>query len=314
MTEIVFPAVVNIGTRKSPLAIAQSETAQSLIKSRFPQVQTQIVSIVSEGDKHQNIALQKIGGKGVFVSSLEKELQQKKIDIAVHSFKDIPPEIPEDLHIAAVFPRADPRDALISRQGITLETLPFGAKIGTASPRRRAQLLAFRPDFKIELLRGNVGTRLEKIANGMFDATLLALAGLERLNMLKTPTENGTFPIGYDLYATALALDDWLPAATQGIIALECRKSDLATTEILRLLNDADSFACAQIERQLLMHLAGNCHSQIAVYASGRAEKMRLRANIWSADGKLHSENASGNFSTLMKIAAEIGKSWRAFL
>jgi hydroxymethylbilane synthase len=231
------------------------------------------VVIRTTGDRVTDRPLAELGGKGLFCKELEAALLERQIDLAVHSTKDLPTWLPDGLVLAAVLPREDPRDVLISRVGGGLDALARGAVVGSASLRRQAQLLARRPDLEVVNLRGNVGTRLRKLADGEIDATLLALAGLKRLALT---------PAG----ATVLAPEDMLPAVGQGAICLECRADDAATRGLLAALDDPPSSACVRTERALLSALDGSCHTPIAGFAEPLdGGNLRLRALIARPDG-----------------------------
>jgi hydroxymethylbilane synthase len=235
-------------------------------------VEAEIVVIKTSGDKFASAPLTQIGGKGIFVKELEDALMEESIDIAVHSVKDIPTEIPPRLSFPAVFPREDVRDCLISASGSTLANLRQGARIGTGSLRRQSQLRHLRPDLDVRDLRGNVDTRLRKAQSGEYDAILLAKAGLDRLGWSDRITE--TF-----------APDVFLPAVGQGAIAAECRVSDTEASDVLSKLDDADSRTAIIAERALLSALQGGCQVPLGAWARTERGEFILEACVCSVDG-----------------------------
>ena len=269
---------LRIGTRGSPLARAQSEEVRRRLADAHPELSApgavEIEIIRTTGDRVVDRALAEIGGKGLFTKEIEEALLAGTIDLAVHSMKDMPTWLPDGLVIAAILPREDPRDVLFLRAGAGLADLPAGAVVGTASLRRRAQVLAARPDVSVVTLRGNVDTRLRKLAEGRVDATLLAAAGLKRL--------------GRDFDAGAvLAPEDMLPAVAQGAIGLEIRADDETTTGYVAALDHAPSALRVAAERACLAVLDGSCHTPIAALAELDVAKdsLWLRALIALPDG-----------------------------
>ncbi len=269
---------LRLGTRGSPLARIQAAlVAQALVRAE-PELAApgalEVLVIRTTGDRITDRPLAELGGKGLFCKELEAALLEGRIDLAAHSVKDLPTWLPDGLVLGAILARADPRDVLIAKAGGGLDGLPPAAVVGTASLRRQAQLLARRPDLRVVSFRGNVETRLEKLAAGAVDATLLALAGLERL---------GLAPAG----ATVLPLEVMLPAVGQGAIGLECRAGDAATLTLLAAIEDPDSRACIGAERALLAALDGSCQTPIAGHASAAAGQLELAALIARPDGSL---------------------------
>jgi len=260
---------LRLGTRRSPLAMAQAEEARDRLCAAHPGLAVEIVPVLASGDKIQDRPLAEIGGKALWTKELDGWLLAGEIDIAVHSAKDVETLRPAGIAIAAVLPRADVRDVLIG--AASLADLPPGARIGTSAPRRAAQALHARPDCRIVSFRGNVATRLGKLAAGEADATLLAAAGLERL--------------GQSEVGTVLDPHAWLPAPGQGCIAIECRAADRATMGLLAAIDHQPSHAALQAERALLAALGGNCHSPIAVLTEHRADGLLLHAALFSPDG-----------------------------
>ena len=269
-------ATLRIGTRGSRLARAQADLACRALGAAHPELAApgalELVVIRTTGDRVTDRPLAELGGKGLFCKELEAALLDRRIDLAVHSIKDLPTWLPEGLAIGAVLERADPRDVLIARSATTIALLPEAALIGTASVRRQAQLLAQRPDLRVVNFRGNVETRLRKLAAGEVDATLLARAGLDRLEL----NEAG---------ATTLSLEEMLPAVGQGAIGIECRADDSAVLTWLRAIDDPGSHACVRAERALLAALDGSCHTPIGGYAQIAGGRLHLRALIARLDG-----------------------------
>ncbi|WP_295530428.1 hydroxymethylbilane synthase [Novosphingobium sp. Chol11] len=259
---------VRIGTRGSPLALVQANMVRDQLIAAHG-VTAEIVIIKTTGDMVQDRALAEIGGKALWTKELDRALLGGEIDCAVHSMKDVETIRPAEIVIAAMLPRADVRDRLIGAPSIA--ALPQGATVGTSSPRRRAQLLRLRPDLKIVLFRGNVDTRLAKVAAGEAHATLLAAAGLERLNRPDV--------------GVAIALDEMLPAPAQGAVGIEARQDDAAMHALLADLNDAPTFVCVMAERALLAALHADCHSPVAALADASGT---IRAELFAEDGSAH--------------------------
>ncbi|MET0589279.1 MAG: hydroxymethylbilane synthase [Novosphingobium sp.] len=262
---------MRLGTRRSPLAMAQAEEARARLCAAhgWDEGAVELVPVTASGDRIQDRPLAEIGGKALWTKELDAWLLAGEIDFAVHSLKDVETIRPEAIAIAAILPREDVRDVLVGAS--SLRELPQGARVGTSAPRRAAQLLHARPDCSVVPFRGNVATRLAKLAAGEADATLLAMAGLNRLG------ETGT---GHPLDP-----DDWLPAPGQGAIAIECRTDDARMRAILAAINDAPSCDAVLAERALLAALGGNCHSPIAVLTKAEDGKLLMRAALFSPDG-----------------------------
>ncbi|MEJ6011633.1 hydroxymethylbilane synthase [Novosphingobium aquae] len=262
---------IRLGTRRSPLAMAQAEEARErLCKAHgWPLEAVKIVPVTASGDKIQDRPLADIGGKALWTKELDQWLIAGEIDFAVHSAKDVETWRPLEMTIAAVLEREDVRDVLVGVA--SLSALAPGARIGTSAPRRAAQVLHLRPDCEVVSFRGNVATRLGKLASGEADATLLALAGLNRL--------------GQGHVGTPLSLEGWLPAPGQGAIAIECRAADAATAALLAAIDHAPSHAALMAERDLLAALGGNCHSAIGVHTRAEGADLRLCAAIYTLDG-----------------------------
>lgn len=264
-----------IATRKSRLALWQSEHCADLLRRARPGLKVELLPTTTRGDEVLDRSLAEIGGKGLFLKELEKALLDGDADIAVHSLKDMPAKQPDGLALGAYLKRADPRDLWISRDGVAIEDMPEGSRVGSSSLRRVSQLRAVRRDLDIVPLRGNVETRLRAVAEGKVDATLLAAAGLERLGIV--PPE-----------AQALALDRWLPAPGQGIIAVQQRTEDAAVGELLSSISNADSALEAAAERALVRVLGGDCRMPIAAHAQRTGDgRLELRACLGDGSGGL---------------------------
>ena len=274
MTMISFSSdrPLRIGTRRSPLALAQAEMTMAAIKAahNLPDDAVVLVPMLATGDKIQDRPLAEIGGKALWTKELERALLDDQIDIAVHSMKDVETVRADIFDISAMLPRADVRDRLIG--AASLDDLKHGARVGTSSPRRAAQLLRARPDVQIVPLRGNVATRLAHIENGDADATLLAAAGLDRLGMANV--------------GAPLPLSQFLPAASQGAVGIDRLTSRSELVPFLAAINDVDTFAAVQAERALLEALGGNCHSPIAALAQVEGSQIRLKGEVFTADGR----------------------------
>lgn len=264
---------LRIATRGSILALWQANHVKQQLSLHYPELCVEIVEIKTTGDKVQDKLLAEIGGKGLFIKELETALLADKADIAVHSMKDVPPTLPLEFTLSAMLPRADVRDAFISQQQSTFNDLPTNAIVGTCSPRRQAQLLKHRPDLIIKPLRGNVDTRLKKLAAGEFDAIILAAAGLQRLGLEHTVTE----------YFTS---DFMLPAVGQGAIGIECLSKRFEVINVISSLNHIDTELCVKIERDCVRALNGNCHSPIGVHAKLEQDMVSLTAAVFSHDGQ----------------------------
>ena len=292
--------LMRLGTRASPLALAQTELVRGRLEELHPELKIEVVTIATSGDKIVDRRLSEVGGKGLFAKEIEEALLAGEIDAAVHSMKDLETHLPDRLCIAAVLPREDPRDAFIGKDVLALEALPTGAVVGTTSLRRQAQLLALRPDFKIVILRGNVGTRIDKIRDGYADATLLAFAGLKRLKMEGVITQ-------------VISTDVMLPAVAQGAVGVEIRDDDDRAQAAMAVIDDADSALCVSVERAFLAVLDGSCHTPIAGLAELHRGCVRLRSLVARPDGtevKRTSREASVNDALAM--AADVGHELRA--
>ena len=247
-------SLIRIATRKSPLALQQAEEIRSALLKYHPELDIQLVPMTTSGDKLLGTPLAQVGGKGLFVKELEQALIENRADIAVHSMKDVPVTFPPELEISTICEREDPRDALISNQHPNLNSLPDNAIIGTSSMRRSCQIQALRPQIKVETLRGNVNTRLQKLDEGQYDAIILAVAGLKRLNLAHRITQ-------------FLSIDESLPAVGQGALGIECRRNDYILKEKLSILEHLPTRLCILAERSMNHALNGGCQVPIAAYA-----------------------------------------------
>ncbi len=265
---------LRIATRKSPLAMWQAEHVSRLLRQAHPDLEVELVGMSTQGDKILDTPLAKIGGKGLFVKELEQRMLEGIADIAVHSMKDVPVELPEGLHLAVIMEREDPRDAFVSNLYTSFDELPEGAVVGTSSLRRQCQISDRRPDLKIKSLRGNVNTRLRKLDEGDFDAIILAAAGLKRLE--------------FEHRITAfLEPEESLPAIGQGAIGIECRIEDERINGLIACLHDNETALCVQAERAMNNRLMGGCQVPIAGYAVLNNDKLYMRALVGEPDGSL---------------------------
>jgi len=263
---------LTLATRRSKLALAQSRAFARTLEAAVSELAIDELEIVTSGDKHQDVKLQDIGGKGLFIKELEEALYDRRADFAVHSVKDIPAELAPGLSLACIPVREDPRDALITRSGAKLAELPAGSKIGTSSLRRSVCLLRARPDLVIEPVRGNVDTRIRKMEEGQFDAIVLALSGLRRLSIDARATE-------------ILDVDMSLPAIGQGALGIECRIEDQAVIDTLSAVSEPKTTVCVAAERALMAAVDGNCRTPVAAYAVHDGADMWLRGLLADPDG-----------------------------
>ncbi len=300
-------APFRLGTRGSPLALAQAHELRARLAAAHPalaaEAAVEIVVIKTTGDKVQDRTLAEIGGKGLFTKEIEEALLDKRIDAAVHSMKDVPTWLPDGLTIAAILPREDPRDVLLAPGAISLAALPKGAVVGTASLRRQAQVLLARPDLKVVPMRGNVGTRLNKVRAGDVNATLLALAGLRRLKLAE----------GIAADSAVLGVEEMLPAAAQGAIGVEIRAGDARARDLVAALDDAPSSVCVAAERACLEVLDGSCRTPIAALAEVAGDEMRLRALVAMPDGRhAHRAEQRGAVADAEALGRAVGNELRA--
>jgi hydroxymethylbilane synthase len=263
-----------IGTRGSQLALWQAYFVRDALSRIAPDTVVELKTIKTEGDRDTNGPVAQLSGKGVFIKEIEDALLAGEVDMAVHSMKDVPTQIPEGLTIAAVCEREDVRDAVLCRHGKTLSNLPAGARIGTSSLRRQAQLKHYRPDLEIAMLRGNLDTRVRKLDEGLYDAILLARAGLVRLGWASRITET-------------LSTDIALPAVAQGAVGVECRRGDEKIVALLGKLNHPITRAAIDAERALLSEMEGGCQVPIGAWARLEGGKFVLEACVLSLDGAI---------------------------
>ncbi|MCY1262052.1 Porphobilinogen deaminase [compost metagenome] len=289
---------IRIATRKSALALWQAEYVKARLEQAHPGIRVSLVPMVSKGDKLLDAPLAKIGGKGLFVKELETALLENEADIAVHSMKDVPMDFPEGLGLYCICEREDPRDAFVSNRFDSLDALPAGSVVGTSSLRRQAQLLARRPDLKIQFLRGNVNTRLAKLDAGEYDAIILAAAGLIRLGF-------------QDRIRSSISVEDSLPAGGQGAVGIECRSADSEIHALLAPLHHQATALRVTAERALNKHLNGGCQVPIACYAILEGDQLWLRGLVGEPNGgrllRAEARAASADAEALgVKVADEL--------
>ena len=263
---------IRIATRESQLALWQAYFIKAELERHHPGIVVEILGMKTKGDKILDVPLAKVGGKGLFVKELEQAMLEDRADIAVHSMKDVPMEFPEGLGLSVICEREDPSDAFVSNHYNNLDELPQGAKVGTSSLRRQLQIKALRPDLQLLDLRGNVNTRLAKLDAGLYDAIILASAGLMRLDF-------------HDRIKSRLTDEQCLPAGGQGAVGVECRLSDAATMALLAPLHHADTADRVMSERALNKHLEGGCQVPIACFAELEGDQLWLRGLVGEVDG-----------------------------
>jgi hydroxymethylbilane synthase len=290
-----MPETIRIATRKSALAMWQAEHVAAALRRLHPALSVEIIGMTTRGDKILDAPLAKVGGKGLFVKELEQGMLEGSADIAVHSMKDVPVDFPDGLHLACILEREDPRDAFVSSRYETLDALPQGACVGTSSLRRQCQLAVKRPDLRIEPLRGNVNTRLRKLDDGVYDAIILAAAGLIRL-------EFG------DRIRSLIPTEQSLPAIGQGAIGIECRSDDARVHELIAPLHHASTAERVTAERALNARLNGGCQVPIAGHAEHLDGALYLRGLVGMPDGsQLMRSEASGPATDAERIGQEVG-------
>jgi len=284
--------LIRIATRRSPLALWQAEHVARLLTASHPELRVELVKMITQGDKILDTPLAKIGGKGLFVKELELGMLNGDADIAVHSMKDVPAQLPDGLELSAILLREDPRDAFVSNSYASIEDLPQGAIVGTSSLRRQCQLLDLRPDLQIKSLRGNVNSRLQKLDDGQYDAIILAAAGLIRLGFEQR-------------IKVALPANTMLPAIGQGAIGIECRSNDSATQALVACLHDPATASRITAERAMNLTLEGGCQAPIAGHSRIKGDSIRLHGLVAEPDGSvLISEQLEGP----IEHAEEIGR------
>jgi len=285
---------VRLGTRGSRLALVQSESVAARLRELGALVE--IVPIRTSGDRLAQVALAEFGGKALFVKEIEEALLAGHIDIAVHSLKDLPTTLPDGLAVGAFPAREDARDVLVSPRSSTLDRLPTGSAVGTSSLRRRVLVLRRRPDVSIEPIRGNVDTRLAKLDQGTYDALILAKAGLDRLGMARAD-------------ATALPVDEFVPAVGQGVLAVEAREGDRQTLELLAGVDDTRTRMAALAERAYLEVLGADCHTPVAGHARLEGERMIVAGLVASLDGRtVLSSSRSGAAADATRLGADLAR------
>ncbi len=294
--------LLHLGTRGSPLALAQAHETRRLLTEAHPELAgaIKIVTIQTTGDLIQDRALSAIGGKGLFTKEIEDRLLDGSIDLAVHSMKDVPTVLPEGLEISAVLQREDPRDAFFSNSAPSLATLPAGARVGSASLRRQAQIKALRPDLEVVTFRGSVQTRLRKLAEGQVAATLLALAGLNRLGQR-------------DLVTAVLETDDMLPAPAQGAIGLEMHKNNDRVRGLVAAIHHNLTARRISAERSCLAELDGSCRTPIAALATVEGDRLYLKSLLASPDGcQIFRAERHGSINDAVSMGQDAGRALKA--
>ena len=285
---------IKIATRKSPLALWQAEHVKELLIQAHPGLQVELLAMSTQGDKILDSPLAKIGGKGLFVKELEQSMLEDHADIAVHSMKDVPVELPDGLHLPVVCEREDPLDAFVSNHYANLDELPQGARVGTSSLRRQCQLRARRPDLKILDLRGNVNTRLAKLDRGDYDAIILAAAGLIRLEFENRITYR-------------LTSEESLPAIGQGAVGIECRADDSRVNQLIAALNHNDTHTRIIAERAMNHRLEGGCQVPIAGFSELEGGRLKMRGLVGQPDGSvLFRATADGPATDAARLGVEL--------
>jgi hydroxymethylbilane synthase len=287
-----------VGTRGSALARRQTEIVLAALRAVSPELEAELRVVRTEGDRRQEVSLEEIGGQGVFVKDIERQLIDGEIDIAVHSLKDMPAQTPAGLNIGAVLPREDARDVLVSQGSLRFDSLPHGARIGTDSRRRSAQLLALRSDLAPISIRGNVDTRVRKVDAGEYEAVVLAAAGLERLGLSGRVSQ-------------VFSVDEVLPAVGQAVLAVECRTDDAEVRELLRGLDDQATRSAITAERAFLQELGAGCRLPVAAYAVLEGDALYVRAMI-ASDGTMLRNEARGPPSDAEHLGSDLAKSMMA--
>ena len=285
-----------IGSRGSKLALIYAETAKRIILENYKDFNIEIKKITTDGDLNTQDRLSDIGGKGLFSKKIEQELQQKKIDLAVHALKDMPSEEPEDLLTNCFLERNDPREILMSKKNLNLYELPSNAVVGTSSFRREFQLKQIRKDLNFKLIRGNVDTRIKKLNSESYDAIILSYAGLKSLNLQNNISQ-------------FFSVSEVVPSAGQGVVALQCRKKDSDLINLLNKINHLPTHNCITAERSVLKILQGDCETAVGANAFIEGKKITLSAELFSLDGsKRFFQQDSKDLSKSRELGIEIGK------
>jgi hydroxymethylbilane synthase len=294
------PSRLVIASRESALAMWQAQFIRDRLRALYPQTEVSILGMTTQGDQILEVTLSKIGGKGLFVKELETALEDGRADLAVHSLKDVPMNMPEGFVLAAIGEREDPHDAFVSNKHESLAALPVGSVVGTSSLRRESQLRARFPHLKIEPLRGNVQTRLRKLDEGQYAAIILAAAGLKRLGL------------GQRIRAL-ITSEDSLPAVGQGALGIECRADRADVIALLQPLHHPDTAACVMAERALSRALAGSCQVPLGGFAEVRGGKLRLRGFVASPDGKrMTNSELTGDIANPEALGIKVADALRA--
>lgn len=292
----MFDRPLRIATRQSRLALWQAEHVAAQLRALHPQLELVLVPMTTQGDRITDRALADIGGKGLFVKELELALADDRADIAVHSMKDVPNDMPAGMAIVCMLPRADARDAFVSARFADFDSLAPSARVGTSSLRRQCQLKAARPDLQMQTLRGNVETRLRKLDEGQYDAIILASAGLIRLGLQHRITQS-------------MPHERSLPAVGQAIVGIECRSDDERSIALVRGLNDEAAWLCCTGERAFAQRLQGSCRSPIAGYAELRATRLILQGLVGSPDGtRIYRERIEGDAANAAALGVELAE------
>lgn len=285
---------LRVATRRSDLALFQTRLAVQKLKQQHPEINTQEVLISTEGDQRLDVALSNIGGKGLFIKSLEKALIAGEADFAVHSVKDLPAKCDAHFSLVAMLPRDDVRDVFVSNQYESLLGLPQHAVVGTASPRRHCQLLAVRPDLNVKLVRGNVQTRLSKLDNGEYDAIILAAAGLHRLDLQHRITEY-------------LSAEQFIPAVGQGVIGVEICADNHKLQSLFQSINDEKTHRCVALERLVAYQLEASCHTPLGVYARYEHNQLIITGMLGTTPGEpLHWSRVAGDDEHRFELVNEL--------
>lgn len=287
---------LTIATRTSQLALVQTQQILSELQKKHPQLKIDILEVLTTGDKIQDTSLAALGGKGLFVKGLEEKLLSKEADFAMHSLKDVPPQLDDAFCIAAVLKRQSPHDAFVSEKYDSIAALPTGAIVGSSSVRRKAALLHLRPDLDIRMVRGNVDTRLKKLQDHQFDALILAEAGLKRLGLEQHIKE-------------VLSIEAFPPSVGQGIIAIECLQQNADLISLLQTINDKKTFTQMCAERSLMRALSASCTSPVGCFATIEVHALHLMGVVWSPDGKQRIQaQQSGAIEEAEKIGALVAQ------
>lgn len=284
-----------IGTRGSALALRQVDIVEAALSAAYPGIVIERRIVRTEGDRRTDVTLEQLGGQGIFVKDIERMVLAGDVDAAVHSLKDMPATSPAGLRIAAVLPRADVRDVLISREQMRLDQLPPGARIGTGSRRRAAQLLLLRPDLRPTDIRGNVETRIRKVDAGEVDAVVLAAAGIERLGLGGRVSQ-------------IFSIDEMVPAAGQAVLAIQCRDDDQETINLLRAIDDAPTHQAITAERAYLARLGAGCRLPVGAYATVDGAGLHLRALIASDSGMVYRAETAGRATEAADLGARLAE------